>query len=132
MADTSSIRFRQRRENFNKSFDLLQRTLQREKLNEIERGGLIQFFEVTFELAWKCLGDYLESEGFTVTSPKKIFKQALQSRLIENGELWLQALEDRNLTTHTYDEQKSLEVERMIRTKYSPLLQHLHGTLSRL
>ncbi|MBP7113920.1 MAG: nucleotidyltransferase substrate binding protein [Candidatus Peribacteraceae bacterium] len=132
MADTSSVRFRQRRENFNKSFDLLQRTLQREKLNEIERGGLIQFFEVTFELAWKCLGDYLESEGFTVTSPKKIFKQAFQSRLIEDGELWLQALEDRNLTTHTYDEQKSLEVERMIRTKYSPLLQHLHDTLSRL
>uniref|UniRef100_UPI0025A29363 nucleotidyltransferase substrate binding protein n=1 Tax=Klebsiella pneumoniae TaxID=573 RepID=UPI0025A29363 len=68
----SSVRFRQRRENFRKSYDLLQRTLAKEHLSEIERGGLIQFFEVSFELAWKCLGDHLEAEGFTLVSPKQI------------------------------------------------------------
>src|SRR3989338_4460562 len=128
----SSTRFQQRREHFNKSFDLLQRTLEKGQLNEIERGGLIQFFEITFELGWKCLGDYLESEGFTLTSPKKIFQQAFQSRLIENGEVWLQALEDRNLTTHTYDEKKRKAVEHTIRTQYFPQLQQLHLTFSKL
>ena len=128
----SSVRFKQRRENFNKSYALLKIALEKDKLNEIERGGLIQFFEVSFELAWKCLGDYLESEGFSPSSPKKILRQAFQSNIIENGELWLQALEDRNLTTHTYNEKKSMAIEKMIRTQYSQLLESLHATFSQL
>ncbi|MBI1812798.1 nucleotidyltransferase substrate binding protein [Candidatus Peregrinibacteria bacterium] len=79
------VRFRQRSENFERSFQLLSRAVAREQLNELERGGLIQFFEVAFELAWKCLGDYLENEGFTLTSPKQILRQAFQSGLIEGG-----------------------------------------------
>ncbi len=126
------IRFQQRRENFNKSFDFLQKTLAIPNLSDIERAGLIQFFEITFELAWKCLGDYLESEGFTLESPKKILRQAFQSKLIDDAEKWLQALEDRNLTTHTYDEKKSKEVEQMIRSNYALLIQKLHSTLATL
>ncbi len=128
----TSVRFRQRRENFRKSYALLQRTLTKEKLSEIERGGLIQFFEVSFELAWKCLGDHLEAEGFTLASPKQILRQAHQSGLIENGEIWLQALEDRNLTTHTYDEAKSRAIERTIREQYEPAMAQLAATLETL
>lgn len=128
----SSVRFRQRRENFRKSYDLLQRTLGKKSLNEIERGGLIQFFEVSFELAWKCLGDYLEDEGFTLVSPKQILRQAHQSGLLANGEIWLQALEDRNLTTHTYDEAKSRAVEQTIREEYAPAMAQLAATLETL
>jgi nucleotidyltransferase substrate binding protein (TIGR01987 family) len=128
----TTVRFRQRFENFEKSFHLLQDAIAHQKMSELERGGLIQFFEVTFELAWKCLGDYLENEGFTIASPKQILRQAFQSGLIEDGELWLQALEDRNRTTHTYDEEKSKAIEQVIRTKYFGLLEKLHATLSRL
>lgn len=131
-SNMTSVRFRQRLENFERSFALLQRAVEQKNLSELERGGLIQFFEMAFELSWKCLGDYLEGEGFTLASPKQIFRQAFQSGLIEDGELWLQALEDRNLTTHTYDEQKSKEVEQIIRSRYFALLETLHTTLSRL
>lgn len=128
----TSVRFRQRLENFEKSFVLLRDAVAKHELSELERGGLIQFFEVTFELAWKCLGDHLESEGFTLPSPKQILRQAFQSGLIEDGEAWLRALEDRNLMTHTYDERKSKEVERVIRTDYFTLLEKLHETFARL
>ena len=128
----TAVRFQQRRENFQRSFALLQRAVAKEQLSELERGGLIQFFEVSFELGWKCLGDHLESEGYTLVSPKQILRQAFQSGLIEDGELWLQALEDRNLTTHTYDEQKSKEIEGIIRTQYFTLLEKLTDTLARL
>lgn len=128
----TSVRFQQRLSNFQKSFGLLQRTLEKSQLTEIERGGLIHFFEVTFELAWKCLGDYLEDEGFTLTSPKQIIRQAFQSQIIEDGEAWLQALEDRNLTTHTYDEAKSIEVEKTIRTQYFALLKKLYDRFLKL
>jgi nucleotidyltransferase substrate binding protein (TIGR01987 family) len=121
----SDVRWKQRFQNFDRACALLERTVARENLSEAERGGLIQFFEMAFELSWKLLKDYLSAEGFTVQSPRDAFKQAFQSRLIQNGGEWLLALEDRNLTAHTYDEETALRVERKIREDYFPLLQSL-------
>ena len=36
--------------------------------------------------------------------PDNFLLQAFQSGYIQEGDLWLQALNDRNLTTYTYDE----------------------------
>jgi len=63
------------------------------------------FFEVTFELSWKLMKDYLEAQGFQVKSPRETIKQAYQSGLIDNGHVWIDTLTDRNLTVHTYDEE---------------------------
>ena len=63
---------------------------------------------------------------------RKELNELERGGLIEDGELWLQALEDRNLTTHTYDEQKSKHVEKIIRTRYFGLLQKLQIRFSRL
>ncbi len=98
------IRWKQRFVNFEKTFKLLERTIAIRDLSEAEKGGLIQFYEVCFELAWKTMKDYLENEGFEVKSPREVIKQAFQIGLIEEGELWLAALEDRNQTSHVYDE----------------------------
>lgn len=75
MKDLKEIRWKQRFENFNKSYTLLDRYSKREDLSELEQAGLIQFFEMTFELAWKVLKDYLESEGYIVKSPRETIKQ---------------------------------------------------------
>jgi len=104
MNDKKVIRWKQRFINFEKSFKLLERTLSIPTPSEAEKGGIIQFYEVCFELSWKTVKDYLESEGFLVKSPKQVIKQAFQIEIIEDGELWLSALDDRNLTTHIYDE----------------------------
>lgn len=121
------IRWKQRFENFEKAFLVLQRTVHLENLNEAERGGLIQFYEMAFELAWKLLRDYLETEGFTVKSPRDAIKVAVQYSLITNAHDWIDALDDRNLTAHTYDEETAIEVTRKIKSVYYIRLSELHS-----
>jgi len=76
------IRWIQRFSNFERAFLLLQESLTTEPLSILERAGLIQFFEMTFELAWKLLKDYEETEGFIVKTPREAIKQAFQSGFI--------------------------------------------------
>lgn len=98
---------------------------------ELERAGLIQLFEVTFELAWKVLKDYLEAEGYTVSSPRETIKTAFQTDLLEEGHTWMEALSNRNLAAHTYDDAVAEKLVREIGTVYFPELQKLHEKLSK-
>ena len=123
------IRWKQRFVNFEKAFQTLERTVVIENPSEAERGGLIQFFEVAFELSWKTLKDYLEAGGFQVKSPREVLKQAFQSGIIQDGHAWMEALEDRNLTAHTYNEETALKIERLIREKYFPAIAALYEKL---
>jgi nucleotidyltransferase substrate binding protein (TIGR01987 family) len=126
---THDIRWKQRFFNYERCFKLLERTLLIANPSEAERGGLIQFYEMAFELAWKTLKDYLTEQGFDVTTPREAIKQGFQAEIIEDGHLWLQALTDRNLTVHTYDENKAKEVENSIREHYNGLLKQLYDRL---
>ena len=92
------IRWKQRFQNFQRAYLLLEDSTSIEKPSDVERAGLIQFFEMTFELAWKLIKDFLQEQGFTVNSPKDALKQAFQSEIIKDGHVWIDALEDRNLT----------------------------------
>ena len=105
-------------------------TVEKESLNEIEKAGLIQFFEVGFELAWKVMKDYLIAEGYEVKSPRETIKQAFQYGLIEDGTLWLEALEKRNLSAHTYDESILEELEKLIVHSYYPMMEKLKDALA--
>ncbi len=123
------IRWKQRFENFEKAFRTLERTVAIEHPSEAERGGLIQFFEMAFELAWRTLKDYLEADGFQVSSPREVLKQAFQSEIIKDGHTWIEALDDRNLAAHTYNEETAQKIDRLIREKYFPALAALHKRL---
>ena len=123
------IRFKQRFENLQRSYQLLKHAVDTEQSSDIERAGLIQFFEMTFELSWKTLKDYLESQGFDVKTPKETFKQSFQMGIIEDGHTWMEALEDRNLMTHTYDEPMCLKVVGLIKNKYYPCISALYQAL---
>ena len=124
------IRFRQRFANYQKSLGHLKMTVEKESLNEIEKAGLIQFFEVGFELAWKVMKDYLVAEGYEVKSPRESIKQAFQYGLIDDGALWLEALEKRNLSAHTYDESILDELKKRIVQAYYPMMEKLKDTLA--
>lgn len=79
----------------------------KEPLTEIERDALIQRFEFSFELMWKCAKDYLyTSEGIDAASPKKVIRVCRDVGVLSDDDaaLALQMADDRNLTTHTYDE----------------------------
>lgn len=81
--------------------------------------GTIQRFEFTVELAWKMIKEYLEFEKMgEFNSPRSTIKEAYRVNLIENGETWLDMLDDRNLTSHTYDEVVAKEIYHNIIKKY--------------
>ncbi len=74
-------------------------------LSDLEKEGAIQRFEYTFELAWKTLKDYLIYSGiiFDQITPRAVIKQAFAARIIEDGQIWIEMLEQRNLMSHTYN-----------------------------
>ena len=124
--ENQDIRWKQRFANFEKAMLLMERTLQIEELSEAEMGGLIQFYEMAFELAWKLMKDYLAEDGFIVKSPREAIKQAFQSELIVDGQVWLDAMRDRNLTAHTYNESIALQVIADISDEYYPALNQFY------
>lgn len=120
------IRWRQRFDNFANAYELLAKYIDIYDPEELQRAGIIQFFEMAFELAWKVMKDYLETEGFQVKSPKEAIKQAFQSDLVANGQVWIDALEDRNRTVHTYEESTAIEIAEHIKSTYFPALQQFY------
>jgi len=129
MDQMKDFRWKQRFENFEKSFKLLEKYSKEQISTELERAGIIQFFETTFELAWKVLKDYLEVEGYVAKSPRESIKQAFQVEIIEDGHLWMDALSKRNLTTHTYDEELAEKLVKEIQEQFLPLLKNLYEKL---
>lgn len=131
MDNLKDIRWKQRFENFDKSYKLLNKYAKQAITTELERAGIIQFFEMTFELAWKVLKDYLEAQEYLVKSPRETVKQAFQIGLIDNGHVWMDALSNRNLTTHTYDEELANKMTNEIITMYLPELDKMYEKLSK-
>ena len=71
----------------------------------------IQRFEFTFELAWKCLKRFLEREGTQVQSPREALVQAFLLGWLPDGDaFWVQMLQDRNRTSHTYHLNTALDI----------------------
>lgn len=83
------------------------------------RDSIIQRFEFVTELSWELMKKYLdENLVLEVYSPRSVIKESYKQDLIENGELWLDILEDRNLTSHTYDENTANRIKDNIVNKY--------------
>lgn len=83
----------------------------------------IQRFEFSIELFWKALKKKLfYDHGIDAQSPKAVLQKAYANRLISDENMWLDMLEDRNLTSHTYNQKLALEIYHHIQ-KYGPFLQ---------
>ena len=76
------------------------------------RDGLIQRFEFTFELAWKSLKEYMEDQGMvlTIVSPRSVLKEAYAAGMIDNPDIWNEAVNSRNLMSHIYDEETAISI----------------------
>ena len=68
------------------------------------RDSSIQRFEFTFELFWKSLKAYAEESGLEAFSPRDSIRIAFQLGVIQDNPEWFRMLEDRNRTSHTYNE----------------------------
>ncbi|MGL5067654.1 MAG: nucleotidyltransferase substrate binding protein [Sarcina sp.] len=131
MENLKDVRWKQRFENFEKSYKVLKKYANSDIKSELEIAGIIQLFEVSFELSWKVLKDYLESNGYIVKSPRETVKQAFQDGIIENGHIWIDALANRNLTTHTYDEALAQKMVNEIINIYIPEFDKMYDRLSK-
>jgi len=130
MENLKEIRWKQRFTNFDKAFTLYSEGVTSAgTLNRLEKEGLIQRFEYTFELSWKTMKDYLESKGVSVDYPRDVLKEAFAHELIADGEVWMTMLDHRNLMSHTYDEDRFNEVLSYVVGKNFTVLNALHSKL---
>lgn len=92
--------------------------------SELTRDASIQRFEFTIELGWKVIQKRLREEEIICKLPKQCLKEAFSFGLIKDDPLWLQMLEDRNLTVHTYKQELAKEIFGRL-PKYVPLFEGL-------
>lgn len=87
-------------------------------IDDLDQDGAIQRFEFTFELLWKTAKIYLEYEGFRCTGPRSCLKEGVRREILVEGEILLDMLEDRNKTSHIYDEDTAKEIFGRIKKRY--------------
>jgi len=122
-------RFKQKFENFEKALIRLSEAVNSlDGMSILEKEGLIQRFEYTLELAWKTLKEFLEEEGISAKSPKNVIRHAYALGIIESGDIWMEAIYMRNLTSHTYNE-KLLEEAVSFVKEFFPHLKQLYKKL---
>ena len=134
MSNTDEIRWRRRLENFDKTLAQLDAATAKDSYTVLERAGLVQIFEFTFELAWKTLKDLLFYEGYDVKTPRDVIRKGLEVEYLieEDAEIFLDALDKRNLLSHTWDEDAAEEAVRLIKESYAPMLRGVHESLKRI
>ncbi len=123
------VRLSQRLENFIKTVKLIEKAAAIKNPTEIEQGGMVKYFELSFELAWKLLKDRLEIDGFDLSSPREIIKKSAQGGYIDKGRLFLDMLDARNKATHIYSGKEVAKLESEIKKMYLPALKKLQENL---
>jgi len=126
------IRWKQRFDNLQSAYQRLQHAIQVNEQtpdNDLIQMALIKAFEMTFELSWKTMKDYLNYNGIDVKLPREVIKQGFANDIIVNGQLWMDMLEDRNLMAHTYDEARAIKAVNHICQHYIAGLNDLHQYL---
>lgn len=120
------VRWKQRLQNYKKALKVLKSAVwlsRRRELTELEKQGLIQGFEFTFELAWNVIKDYLEQQGITgITGSRGAIRRAFDEGIIVEGQTWLDMVEARNLSSHSYSEETAEKlVEDIVNNYYDNL-----------
>lgn len=117
------IRYKQRFSNYKKALSQLQKFIDKGELNELEEQGLVQAFEYTYELAWNVMKDYFTyqqaDEG--ITGSRDAIRLAFKRGLITDGRNWMDMIESRIKSSHTYNEETAEEIVTKIKQSYFDL-----------
>ena len=93
-------------ENYVSALRSLSKAPQQDLGNDFVQSGIIDKFELQFELGWKLFKALLSYEGDPVSasgSPRDVIKTAFQYYDFMDESLWLRMLRDRNDSAHIYD-----------------------------
>jgi nucleotidyltransferase substrate binding protein (TIGR01987 family) len=130
----SKERFAERKVELQNAFKRLREAVAQPE-SDLIRDAVIQRFEFTFELVWKSLKLYLERQGLDCGGPRSTLKQAFTEGLInspDEADVWLRALEDRNLASHAYDEALASRIYQHVVQEYVALLGQMAGKIQTL
>lgn len=128
MNQKKELRWQQRFDNFSRAFKQLSSVVGiASSLSDLEKEGMIQRFEYTFELAWKTLKDFLASQEVDAAFPREVIKQSFHYELIDNGEIWMDMLERRNMLAHTYNEENFRQAVDLIVNHYFKEIEKLYS-----
>ncbi len=135
MEEQKDVRWIQRYSNYHRAcgrlLEITEADRFAEDLSELEREGLLQRFEYTFELAWKVLQDLLLYKGYSfMLGPNGAMKMAFEDGLISDHDSWRQMARARNSISHVYDEEEVMPIIKLIYTDYAPLLKALDNKLA--
>ena len=122
----------QRLEGFESALSQLTDACAITEYSDLERAGLVQTFEFSFELAWNTLKDLLFYEGYDEKVPRSIIRRSFEAGYLgeDDWEALLDALDKRNLLIRTYRKELALEAEALIKNHYHPALLRIHATLN--
>ena len=122
---------RQKNTDFENALQRLEEGLQASDKDSLAVDGVIQRFEFTFELAWKLMKVFMEEEGVmgVCLSPKTTVRQAFKRELIMDGQGWINMIQDRNRTSHMYNESMSRAIYKNIQLEYIQLFRELRQVM---
>ena len=134
-ANPEPPRWHYRFESFSRAFARLRAAAEMDpaELSDLEREGLVQRFEYTFELAWKTLKDLLEHDGMRIEpqpTPRNVIRTAHEIGMIDDGQAWIDMLTDRNAMSHKYDSEVFEDVAKKVHRWYLYLLEELLESLA--
>ena len=131
MSNSDERRWKQRFDNFGQALAQLTSACERERYDDLERAGLIKTFEFCFELSWNVLKDLLFYEGYDVKAPRAVIRTSFEADYVEEDdcETLLDALDKRNLLSHTYRSDAARDAQALIKERYHPVLLRVHRTL---
>ena len=111
-----------------KAFDRLKQAVKIAK-DELDKDGVIHRFEFTVELLWKTLKIALEYDKVECYSPRDCIKKAFRYALIDDDEILLDMIDDRNRSSHIYDEKTSEEIFNRIKEVYVEVIEKILNKL---
>ena len=118
------IRWQQRFDNYKRALTQLTAAVElstQREFTQLEKQGVIQGFEIVHELAWNVLKDLLEFEGIQgIVGSRGTVREAFKRGLLADGELWLDMIDKRNLTSHTYNAELAQDMVNTIVHRYYP------------
>ncbi|MEF9952296.1 MAG: nucleotidyltransferase substrate binding protein [Clostridium sp.] len=105
---------------FNNALNRLEEATTKDLNDDIIIDGIIQRFEFTFELGWKMIKLYLEDQGIIdeALAPRSTIKCGFKYKVIEDSQVWIDMMLDRNRTSHMYDQELAVSIVTRIKERY--------------
>ncbi len=133
MESSQDIRWKQRFSNYQKALSQLKEFIDKRNLSKLETQGLLKSFEYTYELAWNTMKDFYESQGESnIQGSRDAIRLAFKRGLILDGENWMNMIQSRIDTAHTYSEEKANKVAKEIFNTYYKLFVELENSLNQI